>query len=215
MLTEIKMYKSATETSGFRVRFDVWPKRSFRGWASYTYMFGTQDHATHETVTFTNDIKTLYICMDGDFESFRFIDYNGVDQTIGPSDCSPTEAIELTGVRLIGFKVVEGDAGHGIRNIRSIAPIIATPPACSESTTSLRGPAVGHQTINIGLDTVLVPIAAEDILSQRYFEQDGYSYCGEREYFLSHSEHASISTDEDPSGAKLVVSSDSFADQAT
>ena len=90
------MYKSATETSGFRVRFDAWPADRYKGWASYTYTFGTQDHSTHETVTFTNDIKTLYICMDDHFESFRFIDYNGVDQTLGPSDCAPTEAIELS-----------------------------------------------------------------------------------------------------------------------
>lgn len=96
-------------------------------------------------------------------------------------------------MRLIGFKVVEGDAGHGVRNIRSIAPIVVSPPACSESTTSLRVPAVRHVTVNIGLDTRFVPIGTEDTLSQSFFEQDGYAYCGEREYLLTpQSEHASI-----------------------
>ena len=42
---------------------------------------------------------------------------------------------------------------------------------------------------------------------------DGFGYCGEREYLITQSDFASISTTSDQSDAMLIVGSDNFDDE--
>ena len=65
MMTQIKLYKSASGATGLRMVYNAWPANKYRGWVSSSYMFGSSEKATAlETLDLENDVKTLHICMD-------------------------------------------------------------------------------------------------------------------------------------------------------
>ena len=82
------------------------------------------------------DIQNLTICVDyfnrgerhRDFEGFEFIQYGEYGERLVPA-CGRHEDYDLTGKRLIGFKVILSDYSNAPpyneerRNIRSICPL--------------------------------------------------------------------------------------------
>ena len=86
-----------------------------------TYLFGTTDHSTFETVTFQYDLVTLETCVDGQQEggTARTDDFEGFEFTLSDSSTillspgCPFEASghseDLTNQRLIGFRTIVSD----------------------------------------------------------------------------------------------------------
>ena len=41
MMTQIKLYKSASGATGLRMVYNAWPANKYSGWVSSSYMFGS------------------------------------------------------------------------------------------------------------------------------------------------------------------------------
>ena len=142
-LTKVEMWKDGGRSSGFKVTYTLQDDVSFTGWPTeLTHMFGNEDHVSHyDSVELTQDLEKLIICADvnsaatneADFEGFTFYQYDETELNLRPS-CSVNDEVEidLTGKRLIGFRVVVTDRVRDYRNIRTICPIIDTPD-CADS----------------------------------------------------------------------------------
>ena len=62
-----------------------------------------------ETVNLDNDLQVLELCDDDkEFKGFNLIEYGGKQTLLSPDKCKEKNriSIDLTGKRLIGFRVV-------------------------------------------------------------------------------------------------------------
>ena len=118
-----------------------------------------------------------------DFEGFRFLEYGETKKkTLSPS-CPQKDfiSIDLTRSRVVGFRVIISDYQRGLRNIRSICPILDT-PSCADTELLLTETRDMSADIKGGYDSQLVGL---DSLSKYYFEADGQSFCGSRSIEVS------------------------------
>ena len=137
------MWKDGGRSSGFKVTYSLPDDSSFTGWPTeLTHMFGNEDLVSgYDSIELTQDLEKLIICADvnnaatneADFEGFTFYPYDESALKLRPS-CSVNDEVEidLTGKRLIGFRVVETYRNNNYRNIRTICPIIDEPD-CADS----------------------------------------------------------------------------------
>lgn len=141
------MWKNAVNTDGFELTFSPDPASEFSGWPDETHVFGyTLETANLQTITFSEDLQKLEICVDSigtgsvssDFEGFKFTETNGNVQTLSPN-CDPWYSYDLTQGRLIGFRVINSFYMGARMNIRAIAPIIDT-MACEYSEIASPNP---------------------------------------------------------------------------
>ena len=64
-----------------------------------------------------------------DIEGLSFLEYNNNFQYLGPScNVHNNVVVDLRGYRLIGFKIITSDFNENWRNIKTITPIVDTPP---------------------------------------------------------------------------------------
>lgn len=137
------MWKNNARTSGFKVTYSLPDDSSFTGWPTeLTHMFGSETYDSRfDSIELTKDLEKLIICADvnsvaeaeQDFEGFSFYPYDESVINLRPG-CSVNDEVEidLTGKRLIGFRVVVTDRVANDRTIRTICPIIDQPD-CADS----------------------------------------------------------------------------------
>ena len=110
MLTELTMYADSQEASGFRVKFEAWPKDVFPDYPAEYHTYGTTDKPAN-VITFDSDLKKIKICVDAypaasdiyhDFENLEFETGAGVI-TLPSTGCVNWLEEDLTKNRLIGF----------------------------------------------------------------------------------------------------------------
>lgn len=92
------------------------------------------------------------------------------------TSCDEFVSIDLSRKRLIGFDIVASDYKDGLRNIRSICPLLDE-PNCHETEIIVDEMSDMEIFISEGSYTQVFGL---DTLSLYYFEMDGCSFCGSR-----------------------------------
>jgi hypothetical protein len=142
MLTELVLYGSSQDTSGFTVKFEAWPKDVFpeSEYPPEIHTYGETDQSAKAPIKFTSDLKKIKICVDAypaasdiyhDFENFEFEDQDGVI-SMPSTGCQNFMTEDLSENRLIGFQAVVSDYRAGRRNIRSLGVIVDRAPYCGD-----------------------------------------------------------------------------------
>ena len=192
MLTKMKMYKNWGNTSGFEVTYEPYPSSEFSGWPTETHLFGNihLNGIYVEEITFSQDLEQIEICLDNwtvynkhDIEGFWFLEYNKDYRYLGPS-CHPiwNTVVDLSGYRLIGFKVIESDVNENWRNIKTITPIVDSLPvlSCTDNTLSIEP--IGTILAFIDDDPTIYSIYSSSSSNQYYNYPDDSSPCGTKTY---------------------------------
>ena len=102
-----------------------------------------------------------------------FFEYNNNYQYLGPN-CNDANnvVVDLSGYRLIGFKVVISDFNENWRNIRTITPIVDTPPVlgCIDNTLAIAS--IGTILAYIDQDPTVYSVYSAPISDQYYYYPD-------------------------------------------